>query len=176
MRRKVILICLLLVITTALQAKVTYQPSLSFSSGGTFTCKVEDIIRSSYSFKAEIDPIAIQVQRRHTFSIPGYITYVSKTPYFQGYSLNDHLEFGAGISYRYSFNRTFSIRTIADMNIRYVYRVQGGIFSFGMTAEPWINFTDQVAMTFPLRIGFTKGEVSISPSIGITYVPLGDRR
>ena len=176
MRRKAILICLLLFIVSALQAKVTYQPSFSFSGGGTFTYKVEDMIRSSYSLKAEIDPIAIQIDRRHTISIPGYFSYVSKTPYFRGYNLNAHMDFGAGISYRYSFNRTFSIRTIADMNIRYIYKVQGGIYSFGVTAEPWINFSDQVALIAPLRVGFTKGEISFTPSVGISYVPLGGRR
>lgn len=175
MKRRALFVCLLILLTFSIQARVSYQPSVSASFGGTFTYKMEDMIRSSLSGKIELDPLALQINDRHVISLPIHASYTSRTPYFDGYCLNSHTDMGIGISYRYRVNDQLSLRTVADMNLRLVMEVHGGIYTFGLTMEPWLNLNRKIALTIPLRVGFTKGEISFSPGIGIAIVPFGDR-
>ena len=173
MKRKAVFVSILLMLSCTLSAKVSYQPSLTFSTGGVFTYKFDDMLRSSYSARMELDPIAIQFKDTHTISIPIYITYVSRTPFFDGYCLNSHMDFGLGLSYRYTFNPSFSLKTVTDMNFRFVPDVHGAIYAWGVTIEPWYHFNSKIAIAAPLRVGGTKGEVSLAPSLCLVITPNG---
>ena len=173
MKRKALLICLLAAMTFPIQAKVNYQPSISVEAGGTFTYKFNDMLRSSISVAYEFDPIAIQIDRRHTISMPVYASYVSRTPAFDGYCLNSHMDYGFGLSYRYTVNDVLSIRAKADVNMQHVLEVEGVMYSCGFTVEPWLSMNSKIAFNFPMRLGIAKGAVSFAPSVGLVLTPFG---
>ena len=176
MKRRAILLGLLaLTLTFSVHAGISYQPSISASFGGTFTYRFEDMIRSSVSGRIELDPLALQIDERHVISLPIHVSYTSRTPFFDGYCLNSHTDLGIGISYRYRVNDILSLRTVADIDLRLVMEVYGGIYAFGITMEPWFNLNRKFAVTVPLRVSFTKGEIALSPGIAIAIVPFGDK-
>ena len=176
MKRKALLVSLLLILTFAIQAKVSLEPNISIYVGPTFTQKPEDIMRSSFSVKAELDPFCININEKHFISFPISYTYVSKTPTYMYYNLNSHMDFGSGIGYRYRFNDIFSLGGDLGFALRYVPEVNGGLMSMDLTAEPWFHINDYLAIMTPIRLGFTKSEFNLSAAIGLSYIPFGGRK
>lgn len=175
MKRKAALIGILLMLSFTLSAKVTYQPSLSFTTGGVFTYKTNDMLRSSFRGKFELDPIALNINK-HTISFPISFTYVTRTPYYKNYCLNSHMDFGAGIAYRYDFNDIFTLKTQVDVMLRYIHEVQGGIMAMALTTEPAFYLGRYVTIGIPLTVGISKQEFNFSPAISITALPFGGHK
>lgn len=175
MRRKAILACLLLsMMMPAIHASISYQPDMTISGGGTFTCKPNDIPRSSYSIRVDLNPVAVGFGN-NCIAFPISYTYVSRTPYYQGYCLNSHMDFGVGISYRYLFSDMFSLEAATDVQLRFIYENHGGIFAMDVILEPALHLGSCLKVGLPVGLGLSKNEFNISTSLAITYMPLGGK-
>ena len=173
MKRKALLICLLVAMTFSLQARISIEPTIALSAGGTFTTKDVDILRSSYSIRTDLDLLCININEKHFISFPTYLALVSRTPYTGGYCLNSHVDYGIGLGYRYRFNDIFSLKGSLECALRYVPEVNGGLVSMGWSIEPWFHINEYLAVTTPIRLGFTKFEGNVSVTVGLCYLPLG---
>ena len=175
MKRKAALISILLMLSFTLTAKVTYQPSLSFTLGPVFTYKTDDMLRSSFKGRLDLDPLALNIDA-HTISFPISFAYVTKTPFYNNYCLNSHIDFTAGLAYRYDFNDSFTLKAQMDVILRYVQEVQGGIMGMDFIAEPGFYLGSHVIIGIPLTLGISKQEFNFSPAISITALPWGGRK
>ena len=166
MKKKFSLILILLLISMSGLYAISYSSYITLSSGAAFT-KVSDdeVLRTSYQLTLEAEMLGMSFGRS-TITLPLAFTYFSESMIYDYFMLNAHMDFSAGIAYRYSFSPLFTLKAKGLVSYRYYPDIDASSASFIIGSAFEFYPASYTAITLPVDFHITNDEFAFSIGLG----------